>query len=269
MVCANPVRRCLGLTFIALLIPAAALAADRKAAKVTAPAETLEMFRAIEDGQIAVRLIPKDYTQATLFVTNKTKQPLNVQLPAAFAGVPALAQWPAMPAPQTQQPADPNANQRVALMPDPFGNAQQRPGQNQRNGLPQLRRGQFNIPPEAVGKIKLVSLCLDHGKPSPRPAVPYAIRPLESVTTDATMTELCAMLGRNEVARQVAQLGAWHLANSLSWESLAAERDPGLFGGTPRYNRADIEAARKAVTKAGQLIKERSPSSGATVGIRD
>ena len=270
MVCADSIRRRLGLAFVVVLVPTIALAADRKASKASPAGEPVEMFRAIESGQIAVRLIPKDYTQATLFVTNKTKQPLSVQLPAAFAGVPALAQWGQFAPPQNQQnqqPADQNASQRLGLMADPFAAMQQGQGQNrgnQRNGQQQMRRGLFNIPPEAVGKIKLTALCLDHGKPNPRPAIPYEVRPLESVTTDATVTELCSLLGRKEITRQVAQLGAWHLMNGLSWEKLAAEREPGLFGGTPRHNRADIEAAKKAVAKAAQLVKERSPSSAVT-----
>jgi hypothetical protein len=267
MVCAKSIRRRLLVWSVALLVPAVALAAGRKPANSAPAGETVEMFRAIESGQITVKLIPKDSTAATLFVTNKTKQPLGVQLPAAFAGVPALAQFaPFGPQQnqQNQQPADPNANQRVAAMADPFAPNQQRPGGNLFNRQGNNRRGLFNIPPEAVGKIKLVALCLDHGKPNPRATIPYDVRPLESVTTDATVAELCSLLGRKEITRQVAQLGAWHLANGLTWEKLAGERDPGLFGGTPRYLRTDIEAAKKAVAKATQLVKEHGPSTALT-----
>ncbi len=54
--------------------------------------KTVEMFEAIQNGDIAVQLIPKDSTQCRVLIENKTDQPLNVKLPEAFAGVPALAQ---------------------------------------------------------------------------------------------------------------------------------------------------------------------------------
>ena len=58
--------------------------------------ESIEMFQAIEDGQIEVRLIPRNSTEANVLIENKTEQPLNVELPAAFAGVPVLAQFGGM-----------------------------------------------------------------------------------------------------------------------------------------------------------------------------
>ena len=98
--------------------------------------------------------------------------------------------------------------------------------------------------------------------------MPYDVRPLESVTADPTVKELCEMLGRGEISRQVAQLGAWHLVNSLTWQSLAAERDPGFLGGTPRYLRTDIEAARRAVAKAAETLKQRGTQSSAVSSTR-
>src|SRR5690348_15391418 len=50
--------------------------------------ETVELFEAIEAGQIAVKLIPKDSTQGRVIIQNKTKKPLNVKLPEAFAATP-------------------------------------------------------------------------------------------------------------------------------------------------------------------------------------
>ncbi|MHA1567401.1 MAG: hypothetical protein ACTSX7_18985, partial [Alphaproteobacteria bacterium] len=58
--------------------------------------KTVEMFTAIEQDQIDVKLIPKDSTQCRVMIENKTDQPLNVKLPDAFAGVPVLAQMGGM-----------------------------------------------------------------------------------------------------------------------------------------------------------------------------
>ena len=80
---------------VSLLAVATAVWAAEAGAKTGdyQPADkTVEMFEAIQNGQIAVQLIPKDSTQCCVLIKNKTDQPLNVKLPEAFAGVPALAQ---------------------------------------------------------------------------------------------------------------------------------------------------------------------------------
>ena len=87
----------LALMVAVLLLPTLILAAERfgKASKAAVPAaqqETVDMFAAIDAGQIGVRLIPKDSTQSQVLIENKTQKPLTVKLPEAFAGVPVLAQ---------------------------------------------------------------------------------------------------------------------------------------------------------------------------------
>ena len=61
-------------------------------ASSSAAAESVEMFSAMAQGQIEVKLIPKDSTQSRVIIENKTKKALSVKLPDAFAGVPVLAQ---------------------------------------------------------------------------------------------------------------------------------------------------------------------------------
>ena len=84
-----------GLLLALLMLPALALAADRNT-KNLRPANpddrTVELFDALDAGEIDVTLIPKDAAQARLLIKNNTQRPLNVKMPAAFAGVPALAQ---------------------------------------------------------------------------------------------------------------------------------------------------------------------------------
>jgi hypothetical protein len=76
----------------------AANAAERKGPRLKAGEfnpehEAVEMFAAAESGQIKVRYIPKDETQGRIMIENLTDKPLNVELPAAFAAVPVLAQF--------------------------------------------------------------------------------------------------------------------------------------------------------------------------------
>ena len=68
--------------------------------------------------------------------------------------------------------------------------------------------GMMNVPAEklddgvsitlAAGKVanyKIATVCLEHGKRDPRPAVPYQIRPLETVMTKPGVAELLTLLG--------------------------------------------------------------------------
>ena len=54
--------------------------------------DSVDVFEAIADGKLDVKLIAKDSTQAKVVITNKSQQPVNVKLPDAFAGVHVLAQ---------------------------------------------------------------------------------------------------------------------------------------------------------------------------------
>ncbi len=84
-----------GSVVVLALLPALLIAAEGRAPKSgvdNANQETVDMFSAMEKGQIAVKLIPKDSTQSRIFIENKTDKPLSVKLPETFAAVPVLAQ---------------------------------------------------------------------------------------------------------------------------------------------------------------------------------
>ena len=90
-------------SLLALLLLATTLMAAEgrgrpaKIGPVVPNAESVDMFAAIEKGDIEVKLIPKDSTECRVTIKNKTKKPLNVKLPEAFAGVPVLGQAAAAP----------------------------------------------------------------------------------------------------------------------------------------------------------------------------
>ena len=58
-----------------------------------APAENVELFKAIDAQQLAVQFVPNNAEVAHIIVTNITKKPLGVQLPTVFAARPVLAQF--------------------------------------------------------------------------------------------------------------------------------------------------------------------------------
>ena len=89
---------------------------------------------------------------------------------------------------------------------------------NQNNG-----RGDqvmFNVPAEKIIEVRADCVCLEYGKPNPKPTIPYKLVPLDSVASDATVAVL-EEFGRGEYSQLVAQAAAWHTANNLSWEKLA------------------------------------------------
>ena len=81
--------------------------------------------------------------------------------------------------------------------------------------------GMFNVAPEAEGKLKVASVCLEHGKKDPNSRVAYTIKPIEFLNSNPKVIELVKMVAKGEIDPQSAQAAAWHLANGLSWEELA------------------------------------------------
>ncbi len=230
---------------------AAMLAAGHSALAMEPGAEKVELFAAIEAGQIEARFIPRDATRARLLVANKTDRPLSVVLPATFAAVAVLAQFqdPFRFDQQGFQGLD-NAPQDVGGGFPPLGGPMNvgGPGGGQN---PWLRQpGFFSVAPETVGKLKLTTVCLSFGRPNPQPRIPYEIRPLAAVADQPGVAEVCAMLARGEVSQRVAQLAAWHLANDKPWEELAGLRDQATFGTRPRYTRKELATAKELAEQA-------------------
>lgn len=232
--------------------------------------QTVELFSAAEAGLLEARLVPRNSTECRLLIANKSDRPLNVRLPEALAGVPVLAQnfndFPNFDGPNES----PNAPQRLGIG-NPFGveGSNSRSPFNApggRNGGNQPFFAPFNIAPEKVAQLRLTSMCLDPGKPDPKPAMRYELRPLESVTEEPGVRELCAMVGRGELSQRAAQAAAWHLHNHLSWDELRAKRFHVAFGQThPYFTRRQLEtaqqAAETALEQAGAAKKKRSQDS--------
>ena len=250
----------LGLPAVVLL-PVALIAAERRKESPGPAGAAVDIFSAIEAGQIEARLIAKDSSKGRLMIKNKTGKLMTVRLPEAFAGVPVLAQWP-----NNFNNNQGNNNQGNTLQGVGIGNPLfNRPG-NQRPifNLPNQGNPQginfFSIPPEKVAKLKLNSVCLDYGKPEPRPAAKYEIKPLAEYTRKPGVAEVCAMLGRGEISQRAAQLAAWHLNNDMSWEKLAGMRRKLALGTEPTYSRKELDAGKEAAKLAIQSAKKSHPA---------
>jgi hypothetical protein len=234
-----------------LFVPAWAIAADSgKPAKPQVDAQQVELFEAIANKQIDVKFIPRDSRQANVMIANKTDKPLSVKLPSAFAAVPVVAQQAGGGfggGAQQTQPAGGG-----------FG------GGGGMGGMGGGGGGMFNIAPEKVSQLKVPLVCLAHGKPEPRAAVPYEIRPLETVTDAAGMRETLAMLAEGQINQRAAQVATWHLCNGMSFEELAAKQIRYANGATRPYFSADeIRAGMQIASVALKAAEQNGkPVSG-------
>lgn len=241
-------------------------------------AETVELFSAIDQGQLEVKLIPRDSRECRVLITNKTDKPLNVALPEALAGVPVVAQIG--PGPDIFQPGGPNRNnanngpQRLGIG-NQFGNNRWGNqgnqffnllgGNNRRRGPGNVLPGRgmpnfapFNVAPENVAQLKLPAVCLDYGKPTPRPKMRYELKPIEDVSDKAEVQELCRMLGHGQVSQRAAQAAAWHLMGDMTWEQLAGLRRRFAMGRItePYFTSAELVQGKKAAEAVTELAKQ-------------
>ena len=240
-----------GLAIALVMTPALFLAADQPARLMTrsAPddpnATTIDLFDGIADGDIAVKFIPKDSTQARVLIENKTDKPLSIKLPAAFAGVPVLAQ---------AAPGNGNNNNNNNAV-QPVGGGM---GGGMGGGGMGMGGGMFNLPPEKIGQLKVATACLEHGKAEPRAAIPYEIKPIDSVTSNPETKELCRMLGTGQVSQRAAQVAIWHYNNNISWQDLAAKQLRFADGTSqPYFSPQEIRVGMNLGAMAAKLVEQR------------
>jgi hypothetical protein len=212
--------------------------------------QTVEMCDAIQKGDIAVRLVPKDSPQSRVLIENKTDKPLNVKLPESFGAVPVLAQN--VNANRTTNRTGGTNNTGSQMMGGGMGGMGMG-GMGMGGGM-----GMFNVPPEKVGQLKVPTVCLEHGKGEPRAAIPYEIKPLETVTTQPGVRELCELLGRGQIVQRAAQAAAWHLNNGMSWQELSAKRLRYANGTSqPYFTPQEIQTAMGIASQATRIAEER------------
>jgi hypothetical protein len=237
-ICRNLRSVWLGVFVAAALMPTLLKAADHAAKKAPPPdAKEVELFKAMDDGDVDVRVVMKDSKEGVLKIQNKTDQPLNVKLPEAFGTVPILA----------QQNNNVNRN----------NNAAQANGAGNNN---MMNAGY--IAPEKVAQIPFPAVCLEHGKPEPRASIPYTIKPIEQVTDKPEVIEVCRMLGKGQINQRAAQVAAWHLNNNMSWQQLAAKRVKHANGTSePYFSPLEIKAGMQVVAMAAKLVQEKKPAS--------
>jgi hypothetical protein len=229
-------------------------------------AEVVELFAGMESGDLDVKIIPKDATKGTVILENKTDKPVTVKLPEAFAAVPVLAQFGGCPGGGLGGgcPGGGGGNQGLGggMM-----------GGGMMGGMGG-GGGFFNVGAERTAKIKVVTVCLEHGKKDPSPHVEYKLVKLESFAQNATAREVVKMLARGEIDQHSAQAAVWNLENGLSWQELAQKIGVKHLNGTvepyfsPIHLQRALAGARLAESRAEKaaLSKSENPSPGDSRG---
>lgn len=189
-----------------------------------APDDAVDLFAAMDAGNIDAKLIVKDIKNARLVVRNMTDKPLTIKLPEAIAAVPVLAQA--------------------------------------QGGGGGAGGGFFSVPPEKVAKQDIGFLCLEHGKPDPKSTTQYVVKPIEEITTNPMVVEVIKGMGKRLYGHDAAQAACWHLQNGLSWEELAAKERRQLLRPTqPYFAAAEMRQAVNIVAHVTKIVEEQSKAS--------
>lgn len=252
-----------------------AVAEDRAESKGSG-ASAIDLFDAIDGGQITVKVIPKDETQVRLHVTNTADRPLVVRMPAAIAAVPVLAQNFGMFNNPGGQPGgnglfggNPGggAGRTQALgiggggnglgMGQGFGPGMG-PGMNGMQGFNNGFPGGFmNVPEKRVLKIDLPAVCLEFGKKSPNHRSAYELRRVDQWTSDPLVASVVSALNDRRLDREVVQVAAWRATSGWTWDEMRRMTVVRPWGAVEsRFDPVTLVAAQKLterLAKGAQL----------------
>lgn len=276
-----------GLTSVALIVavsvPAVAATKTAKTAvkkpiknpKFDPSAEQVELFEAVDAGQVTVKLIPKDAMGGNVLIENKTDKPLTVKVPEAVVGVSIHSQFGGMGGGMGGMGGGMGGGGMGGGMGG--GGGGQAMGGGMGGGMGGMGGGMggmgggmggmggmgggggfFSIPAEKVVSIPMNSVCLEHGKPEPTSNSKYTIIPVARFSKDPVLYQLLTRVGSGKVDPQAAQAAAWNLANKMSFQELASKMEEPLGGQAPYpyFTQEQIIGAQNLVAQAKELVAE-------------
>lgn len=231
-------------TFLAMPLSAAEPDSEPEASSdaspVAAAQETpVDLFDAIDQGLVDVKFVARSAAKGRLVMTNKTKEPVNVLVPEAFAGVPTLRQFG-------------GGGGGGGGLGGGGGGGQSVGGGGGGGGRGGGGGGAFNIAPEDIGRLDVPLLCLDHGLRDPSSNKPYEIRPIEDVVKSPALVEIVKAYANGELPRGASQAAAWNINSQVSWDELAAKLTGTKrnINRSPYFSRDEIQAAMAIVKRA-------------------
>lgn len=225
--------------------------------------DVVEMFSAMETGEVEVTIKARSASDSNILVKNTTDRPLSVQMPATFSAVPVLRQFGGGGLGGGGRGGGGLGGGGLGGGGQGIGgglgggNAGGGFGGGGRGGGG-LGGGAFNIPPGKVGKIGVKTVCLEHGKKDPKSYIDYKIQPLENLNADPKIAEMMSMLANDEIAQPVAQAAAWHVTDDKSWAELSVmNRVESMNGYFERFfSHNQLLFAQQVVTVSEQRANE-------------
>ncbi len=241
--------------------------------KLDPSAEQVDIFDAVDAGQVSIRLIPRNAMGGNVLIENKTDKPLTVKIPEAVVGVSVHSQFGNFGAAGNlglgnQGPGNnaglgngQNGPQKIGggIGPAPgLGNGQP-VGNGQGNG-PGIGQGFFSIPAEQVISLNFNSVCLEHGKPEPGPSSKYTLAPVSKISRDPVLYQLLTVVASNKVDTKAAQAAAWHQANKMTFQQLSEKMNTplGALTQTAEFTRSQLLVAEELIAQAKQRAAEAS-----------
>ncbi|MEZ6065558.1 MAG: hypothetical protein R3B90_07555 [Planctomycetaceae bacterium] len=235
-------------------------------------AEQVDVFAAIDAGDISVAMRPRDETGGAIFVENLSDRPLTVVLPEAIVGVQVFPQsifGNGNSSVGQNQNQNQGQNQPVGGGPtngNANGNSGPLFGANANGNRP--GPGFFSVPPGHVTRIEYRSVCLVHGAKEPRRGQVYRLVRVADYSNDPRLPELLKLVGEGDVDPQAAQAAAWHIANDMSWQSLQDKRTPHLNAAPTRYfSQGDLQLAQQIVQRINSVAASQTNALPAAQSI--
>jgi hypothetical protein len=224
-----------------------------------------DLFEAEEQQLVSLRYIPNNAKSAQIIVTNRTRRPLTLRLPAAFAGVPVLAQM------GMGGMGGMGGGGQAGFGAGGIGGGAQATGgglggQGMNGmgggGMGGAGGGAFSIPAERSRVFRVPTVCLEYGKHEPTSRMPYKLGRADAFSSDPKLAMVLESLGRGELSQKVAQAAAWHISSGITWEKLAAEKidHAGGVPDEPYFSQAELVAAHRVVEIATRETLRRQPT---------
>jgi hypothetical protein len=237
-----------------------------ESASATSASGVPDLFEAEAQQLVSLRYIPNNAKSAQIIVTNRTRRPLTLRLPDAFAGVPVLAQMGGMGGMGGGNQGGFAAGGIGGGPQTTAGGAGGLGGQGMNGmgggGMGMGGGGAFSIPPERSRTFRVPTVCVEYGKHEPSSRMPYKLTKAETFSSDPKLAFVLESLGRGELSQKVAQAAAWHIANGLTWEKLAAEKidHAGGIPDEPYFSQAELVMAYRLVAVATEEARRRQPA---------
>ena len=246
---------------LALPTQATDLAPVEPTADESAEVAAIDLFDAIDQDLIDAKFVARSAAKGRLVLTNKTKEPVNILIPEAFAGVPTLSQFGGGGGGGGGGLGGGGGGGQSVGGGGGGGGGRGGGGGGRGGG----GGGAFNIAPEKIGRIDVPLLCLDHGLRDPSSSKPYEVRPIEDVVKSPALIEIVKAYANGDIPRGASQAATWHINSQVSWNDLATKQT-GTIRSLVRnsyFSRDEMQAAMAIVTRAetmtaGQQVKRRN-----------